>query len=708
VARMAEREFLLEVRCEEIPARMLTKGIRSLATRFFEELVAANLVPAEVITGFTPRRLVLCLRGVPEREPDQREQVVGPPVKAAFRDGEPTAALIGFAERCGVEPEMVHQVETEKGLYLAVEQTRRGRRTIDVLAELVPRLLQEIHWPKVMHWGSGLGPWVRPVHGLLAIYGGEIVPCELFGVPAGNTTIGHPLHSPAEFRVGGYDDYVESLRGQAIEAQFDARRRILLDAARGEAEAAGGRLVEDDALLDKLAAICSIPGLVRGSFDAVYLDLPREVLETSLRDHQSALTIEGEDGLLPSFLTVMDRHDDPEGLVRAGNEWVVVARLADAEFFWNEDRKQSLAAMGERLEHLSFHARLGSYADKRGRLTELVSWLAGQLGWDEEETAAAVRAAGLLKVDLTTEMVKEFTSLQGVMGGIYAREDDEPQEVWQAIYDQYLPVSTSDSLPRDAVGRLVSVADRLDTLAGMFGIGLVPTGSRDPFGLRRSAQGLIRILLEGELPIDPVAAFGEALNRYGENLNDAEPDDVLATLSPFLQDRIRHLLGLQDFAYDEIEAGLHAGWRDLPDLKARVAAIHASRDQPGFGEVVLAAKRIANILREQPDAELDEDLLQEAAERDLHAAQRELAGEIAASASARDYERGLAAVARFADVLERFFVEVLVMDENPDLRRNRLALLQETQRSLNRIAALQEIVMDRSEEREAEIEEGTD
>lgn len=697
---MPDREFLLEVRCEEIPARMLAPGIRALSTRFFEELVAANLVPEEVVTGFTPRRLMLCLKGLPEAEPDQREQVIGPPVSVALRDGKPTKALVGFAERCGVDPEAVQQVETEKGLYVAVEQEKKGRRTIEVLAELVPKLLVEMHWPKMMRWGTGVGPWVRPVHGLVALFAGETVSCEIFGVSSGNATSGHPLHSPELFAVSDYESYRDALRERGVEIHFDDRRRILLESAQQRASEVGGRLVDDPALLDKLAAICGIPGLVGGSFDDSYLDLPREVLETSLRDHQSALTIQDTEGrLLPHFLTVMDRADDPEGLVKTGNEWVVVARLADARFFWDEDRRRPLSEFGERLEHLSFHARLGSYAEKRERLAGLVAWLGEQIGWNKDEIAPAARAATLLKADLTTEMVKEFTSLQGVMGGIYAREDGEPDAVWQAIYDQYLPASTSDSLPRSAIGQIVSIADRIDTLAGMFGIGLVPTGSRDPFGLRRAAQGLIRILLEGELAIDPEAAAGEALRRFGDRIS-ADADEVLEQLRPFLQDRIRHLLGLQGYVYDEIEAGLGAGWRDLPDLRARVAAIHAARDQPGFGEVVLAAKRIANILREQPHAELDEDLLQEDAEKELYEAGRQLAGEIADSASVRDYEKGLAAVARFADVLERFFVEVLVMDENPDLRTNRLALLQRTQASLGRIAQLQEIVVDRADERE--------
>lgn len=691
---MAEREFLLEVRCEEIPARMVAKGVQQLATRFFEELVAAKLVPEEVITGFTPRRLALCLKGLPEREPDRREQVVGPPAAVAWKNGAPTPALEGFAARCGVAPEAVQRVETAKGEYAVVDQTVTGRDTRDLLQELTPRLLADIRWPKEMRWATGEGPWVRPVHGLLAIYGGEVVPCTFFGVAAGRETRGHPLLSPEPFEVASYEEYTERLRERGIEILFATRRERLLRRAEELAAEAGGTLVEDDELLDRLASVCAVPGMVQGTIDEEHLELPREVLIASLRDHQSALTVEREGELLPCFLTVMDRADDPEGLVKSGNEWVVAARLADARFFWQADLELPLSARDERLAHLSFHEKLGSYAEKSVRIEQLAVWLCDALE-RPQLTEPARRAARTLKADLTTEMVKEFTSLQGVMGGVYARQEGAPEEVWQAIYDQYLPTSTDDPLPRGVVGRVVSLADRFDTLAGMFGLGAAPTGSRDPFGLRRAAQGAMRILLEGELAIDPEALAAQAARLYDDRL-EVTPEQVVDALRPFLQDRVRHLLGLTGFAYDEIEAALATAWRDLPDLAARVAAVHATRQRPGFLDVVLAAKRIANILREQPPAELDESLLREDAERHLHQAGRELDTEIVTAAQERDYERGLAAVAELAEVLERFFTEVLVMDENPDMRRNRLALLQRTQGTLSRIARLQEVVVEKS------------
>jgi glycyl-tRNA synthetase beta chain len=359
--------------------------------------------------------------------------------------------------------------------------------------------------------------------------------------------------SPAELPVTGAAGYREALAERGIEVDPRERSRRLAGEMARRAGAAGGSLIEDPELLARLAAMCEIPGVMEGAFDERYLELPREVLITSLKDHQSAFTVERDGRLLPRFLTVMDRPDDPAGRVRAGNEWVVEARLADARFFYGEDRKRPLAERAAELEHLAFHARLGSYAAKTERLAALAGWVAGELGWREERPDAE-RAARLLKLDLVTEMVKEFTSLQGVMGGIYAREDGEPEAVWQAVYDQYRPAGTEDPLPRGRAGLAVALADRFDTLVGLFGLGQVPTGSRDPFGLRRAAQGAVRIALERELPLDLAALAREAARLYGDAL-PRSADEILADLRPFLDDRVRHLLGLRGYAYDEIEAG---------------------------------------------------------------------------------------------------------------------------------------------------------
>lgn len=703
-------EYLLEVRTEEIPARMLEPGMRHLGTRVFEDLMGRGLAPSEVETGYSPRRLVLVLRGLPAGEPDREEQVVGPPASVAWdADGRPTKALEGFARRLGLEPGALERVETEKGEYAGARQVIRGRATSEVLAEIVPSVLREIPWAKTMRWGESLGPWVRPVHGVVSLLDGEVVPFELFGVQAGDKTAGHPVLSPEELAVRDSASYREALGERAIVVDPRRRSTRLAEEMAARAEAAGGSLVEDPDLLAKLAAMCEIPGVMEGSFPESFLELPREVLITSLKDHQSAFTVEGAGGdLLPRFLTVMDRPDDPAGRVRAGNEWVVEARLADARFFYAEDRKRSLADRLGALEHLAFHARLGSYAAKAERLVAISRWICDALGWSEEAEAAE-RAARLLKVDLVTEMVKEFTSLQGVVGGIYARQDGEPEAVWQAIYDQYRPASTDDPVPRGRVGAATALADRFDTLVGMFGLGLLPKGSRDPFGLRRAAQGAVRICLEREIPLDLLELARAVAGTYGDTLTRS-PGEILADLRPFLDDRVRHLLGLRGYAYDEIEAGLAAeGIHGLPDLAARVDALHRVRDEPAFLSVVLAAKRIANILKEPPPegfGEADPALFESAAEGELHRAAHELAEDVEGAAEERDYEGALRRIADLAEVLERFFVDVLVMTDDAAVRDNRLALLHGTGRVLSRVAGLTEMVVDREEHRKRQGEAG--
>lgn len=695
-------EFLLEVRSEEIPARMLEPGTKELATRVFEELMARGVGPREVETGYTPRRLVLILSGLPEREADREEQVLGPPVRAAYNaEGAPTPALLGFAKRCGVAPEELVRIATEKGEYLAAKQHTAGRATSEILSELIPRVLAGISWPKAMRWGTGDGPWVRPVQGLLARLDGEIVPMTFFDVAAGDSTIGHPILSPERFSVEGAADYREKLTALGIEVRHAARRERLHAAMTAEAEALGGKLVQDDPLLDKLAALCEIPGVMSGAFDPAFLSLPAEVLATSLRDHQSALTVEGPEGLMPAFLTVMDRPDDPIGRVRSGNEYVVAARLADAKFFYGEDRKGKLAPKASRLASLGFHERLGTYGEKAERLARLAEAIARRLGSDAETTEQAIEAAKLLKVDLTTEMVKEFTSLQGIVGGIYAREDGHPEAVWQAIYDQYQPASTEDAIPRGRVGRIAGLADRIDTLAGIFGLGLIPTGSKDPFGLRRAAQGVVRIALEGSLSLDLEAVAREAVGLYGGKLSRSA-DEVLALLRPFLHDRVRHVLGLLGFAYDEIEAALGAGGgsgsvASLPDLRARVAALKKVRGEERFLSVVLSAKRIANIVKDAPEQDLEASALVEPAERELFDAFAELRAEIVEAMAERDYERVLFRTADLAPVLDKFFVDVLVMDPDPMVRANRIALLQAIHRTISRTAKLTEMVVDKAE-----------
>jgi glycyl-tRNA synthetase beta chain len=737
VAERTEGELLLEVRAEEIPARMLEGASRELATRVFEELVARGLTPGEVEVGYTPRRLWLVLRKLPRREQDRFTRVLGPAASVAWEaDGAPSRAAEGFARKLGIavgqlrrrefspgvadldvpEAELGQAVSLQgqevskpvavkaKGEYAYVPVRFAGRSTAEVLADLLPAVLRGIAWAKSMRWGAGVGPWVRPVHGVVAIFDGAVVPFELFGVASGKTTAGHPTLSAAPFEVADAADWRARLAALGIVVSPEERRGRLLAGMQERAAAHGGRLVDDPPLLDKLAAICEIPGVMEGTFDAALLELPREVLTSSLADHQSALTVERGGALAPVFLTVMDRADDPAGRVRAGNEWVVAARLADARFFWEKDRARPLGERVGALAALTFHARLGSYADKSTRVTALAGALAEATGAGVAAGEVA-RAASLAKADLTTEMVREFTSLQGVMGGIYARADGEPEAVWQAIYDQYLPAGADDDLPRGTVGRLVALADRLDTLVGFFGLGakFQPTGSKDPFGLRRAATGVVRLVLAEEAPCDLPRLLETARSLYG-GLLPAGPE-ALAALGAFLWDRAEYLLGRDGLAYDEIAAARDAEGRreriDLRTARAAARAIRERRDEAAFLAVVHAVKRIQNILRDVreplPDAP-DPARLVAASERELDAARAELARTLAtARGSEADFARALEAIGALAGPLDRFFVEVLVMDPDAAVRRNRLALLAALRRAIAPVADLAAVVVDKAE-----------
>lgn len=699
---MSRGELLFEVRSEEIPARMLRSGIRALSSRLFEELIAHDLAPKEIETRFTPRRLAVIVKGLPEAQKEREETVFGPPASVAYdENGAPTPALQGFAKRCGVDPEVLERVDRDgKGEYLVARQRIAGRPTREILSEILPRVVTDIPWPKTMRWGESSGPWARPVHGVLALFSGEVVPLSLFGVVSTAESTGHFLLSPRTFTVRGAADWERKLHSRSVEPSYEKRHQVMAQEMEKAARTLNGTMVEDKELLDRLAAVCEIPGLVVGHFDPAFLDLPREVLISSLRDHQSAFSVEREGSLLPAFLTVMDRSDDPEDRVRLGNEWVVRARLADARFFFDEDRKVRLAERADELSQLSFHDRLGSYGEKTERVSALARAVVEQLSWSDE-LDTVLQAARLLKADLTSEVVKEFTSLEGIMGGIYARLEGYPDEVWKAIYDQYLPAGTDDSLPRTRGGLAVGLADRLDTLVGLFGAGHQPTGSKDPFGLRRCAQGAVRIALEGRLSIDLDLLAAKAVRLYGDRLA-LSGDEVLERVRPFLRDRVRFLLGREGFEYDEIEAALAVGDADLPDTRARVEALHAVREEPGFLEVALAAKRIANIVGDETERPVAESLFVDQAERDLYAAAGALRRRVEESAGQREYATALRAIAGFSEVLDRFFVEVLVMDEDVELRRNRIAMLQSIERTFGRIAELTSIVVDKAEQRARE------
>src|SRR5579862_8066138 len=519
-------DFLLEIGCEEIPARMIDAASQELRERVASLLSRERLSAGEVTHFDTPRRLAILASGIAASQADMVEQVTGPSVNVAYKEGQPTPAAHAFAKKAGVDVTQLEKVTTPKGEYLAAKITKKGRSTSEILAELLPKELAAIYWPKNMYWRKTSERFVRPVRWLVAMLDGETIPLEFDGVQAGKTSRGHRILNDGAVTISRSGDaYVESLRRAKVlgRAEREHQIRKALDAATRTVP--GARWREDKALLDTVVNLTEFPSAVLGNFDPQFLALPEEVLVTVMRDHQKYFAVEDAQGkLAPHFLAVLNTDSDPQGLIRHGNERVLRARFNDARFFWETDQKKSLLERLELLKHVTFQKDLGSYFDKTQRVQRLCSWLSEILKQKEITVRPGVvhKAVCLSKADLTTELVKEFTELQGIVGGLYARvqqlDPDLPEatrlSIADAIYDHYKPESMEDSVPRTTEGAVVSIADKADSIAGMFALGLVPSGSKDPFALRRQANAIVKVIAEKKIPLHISELMRDARSGY--------------------------------------------------------------------------------------------------------------------------------------------------------------------------------------------------
>jgi glycyl-tRNA synthetase beta chain len=678
----ATRSLLFELHCEEIPARFLeplTTEFRDGLRAFLKE--AFQAAPA-VETFYSPRKLAWRVGGLPEAQADQSETQVGPPQRMCVdAAGNPTQTGAKFAEKWGVGFDQVRfeQPAGKKEPCAVVTLTRKGRPAVELLAEALPRLVGSLHVPKAMRWGSSEFQFVRPIRNVLCLFGDQVVPFQLDGVEAGASTWGHRLfhrEHPEPVAVPEPGAYEAVLEKAGVVVGCAERRARLERQLHDLAAAAGGRPVEDAHLLDTLAEIVEWPTIVTGQFPESFLTLPKEVLVTSLAEHQKAFCVEDASGaLLPAFLTAANRPDDPAGFIKSGNEWVLRARLYDARFFFEEDRRQPLRDRLEKLKHLTFQRELGSYFDKTERMAALASALAGSLGLDATEGRLVAEAS---KCDLVTLMVGEFPELQGIMGGEYLRREGAHEKLWLAVKEHYRPLSAEGPVPSTPLGGVLAVADKLDTVAGCFAIGLVPTGSKDPLALRRAGQGIVRILFEQGWNLDPLKAAQLALEGIGPKASRPAAD-TLRDLEAFFRDRVAFQLEQAGYPGAVRRAALPAGWRDLVDLKARCEALAAFADDPRFQSLAQSAKRIGNILKDEAPGALDAQVLQEPQEQAL--AQR-----LAQLEADADQAALLAHLAELAEPLEAFFTAVLVKCEDPALRGARLALLGRLQKAFLRVA----------------------
>ncbi|MCB2226470.1 MAG: glycine--tRNA ligase subunit beta [Desulfarculaceae bacterium] len=674
-------ELIFEIGCEEMPARFVAPAMADIKKLAAAKLGQARLLEIGEINSYgTPRRLAIAVKGLKERQEDQEETALGPPVKAAYdADGNPTKAALGFAKSQGVEVEALSKVDTDKGERLAAVKNVPGRPAQEVLSGLLPELVAALSFPKTMRWGDESFRFARPIHWFLALLDGAVVPFTLAGISSGNLTRGHRFLAPAEFEVSGAADYLAKLEAAYVLADRPARAAKVRAEVEAAAQSAGGRLVPDEPLMAENTDLVEWAAACCGSFDREFLEVPRPVIISAMREHQRYFALEDASGnLMPNFIAVNNTVPKDMAVVTAGHQKVLRARLADARFFLGEDRKKALIDYLEDLKDVTYHAKLGTSYEKVERFAALAGYLAQTLGLTEGEAEQVVRAARLAKCDLVTEMVGEFPSLQGVVGAEYALRDNEPPAVARAIAEHYLPSGADSELPATTPGTLVGIADRLDSICGLFGIGQVPTGAADPFALRRAAIAIIRVVTEKKLSLSLEAMLAQALEGLAAWV-ERPADEVSAEVTAFFAARFTGILAEQGVPTDVAQAVLAAGLDDLTATAARAKALAEVKDSPEFASLAAGLKRVMNILKKEAaqvtEAAPDEAIMVEDAEKALYRAFGELEAEAGELFAAGDYAGFLARVSDLKDPIDSFFDKVMVMDKDEAVRQNRLALL---------------------------------
>ena len=705
-------ELLFEIGAEEIPAGMLPRATVELQTILEKHLIAENLSEGTTVETFGgPRRLTAWVRGIIAKQADVEMEVTGPPKAIAYDNvGAPTRAAVSFAEKQGVPLHELHLVTTPKGESIAARITKRGRTAHELLLEILPRVIHDLSWPRTMTWTGLEGArFIRPIRWLVALLDGKPLRFSFGGVAAGDTTTGHRFLGKFQIRVKNFADYEKKLRANGVIVRPEERRERISRELATHAKRGGYHVHEDANLLELVTYLNEYPSVIQGDFDPAFLELPDEILITVMRDHQkyfavetggtSRLSASGE--LAPHFLAVINLAKDTQGLVRAGHERVLHARFADARFFWESDQKCKLGEILPKLHKVTYESRLGSYFDKVERVRAIARWLSEQwynLGILTAHVADADRAAELAKCDLATEMVREFTELQGIVGGLYARAQGESEEVADAVYDHYRPVGLDDPIPRNLTGCAVALADKLDSIVGCFTVGAVPTGSSDPYALRRAALGIVKIILEKKIYVPLPLAIGAASKALLTHPPKKTPTPEQETqVLEFLLERARFVLREKTgYAYDEVNAVFRAGSDDLVDVEKRLRALKAIRKTKNFEPLAVSFKRIRRILEKAniPAGEVqhvNKELFEKDAEKELYAAVRKAAGKVTEDKRAGRYQAALEEIAGLRKVVDQFFLDVMVMAEDEVVRKNRLALLSELLREFTTIADFSEL-----------------
>jgi glycyl-tRNA synthetase beta chain len=698
-------ELLFEIGCEEIPAGMLPKAEEDLKANLDKLLAAESFTDGVSMETFSaPRRLVAWVRGLQAKQADVESEVTGPPKSVAFDHvGAPTRAAVSFAEKHGLPLTAAYLIQTPKGEYLAAKTVKRGRSAEQILNDILPRAIHDMAWPRSMTWtGIDGARFIRPIRWIVAVLDGTPLKFSYGSVPAGNKTRGHRFIGSKDILVKNFADYEGRLKANGVIVRPALRTDKIESELAAHAKKSGLKIHEDAHLRRMVTYLNEFPTVIAGEFDPAFLALPDEILVTVMRDHQKYFALEKRGGeLAPHFLAVINLAKDAKGVVRAGHERVLRARFADAQFFWKADQKCRLADYLPKLDKVTYESRLGSYLDKVERARAISRWLAEgwfNLGIAQARVLDADRAAELAKCDLATEMVREFPELQGIVGGLYSRAQGEPDEVSDAVYDHYRPVGLEDPIPRNLTGCTIAIADKLDSIVGCFAVGVIPTGSSDPYALRRAALGIVKIILERKLPVSLSLAIGAAAkilltHKPKRGMSPQQETQVLE----FLLDRARFVFKEREgFAYDEVNAVFRAGADDLVDAQKRLVALKSIRKSKNFEPLAVSFKRIRKILEKASFTAIETqhtnpDLFENDAERELHRAVRNTAAKVQNEKRAGRYQEALDAIAGLRKTVDRFFEGVMVMAENEAVRSNRLTLLSELLKEFTTVADFSEI-----------------